>query len=92
MDIIIAILYLLSFGAFSLNKWGKTNIAERPLLYTKSNVITFLNINASICLVLAVALLVFNWKLFIGTFLLGLVVGPLLIAPLVSFILAHIFR
>lgn len=92
MDIIIAALYLLSFGIFSLNRWGKTHVMERPLLYTKPNVIAILNINAFICLVLAVALLVVNWKLFIGTFLLGLVVGPLLISPLVSLILAHIFR
>ncbi len=89
MDYLLGILFLLSFGGFTLNKWGKFNVTERPTLFNRPSVISILNINAFVCLLLGLVLLFVNWKLLILAFVLGLIIGPAFIAPIITHLLSY---
>jgi hypothetical protein len=89
--ILISILYLFSITGFTLLRYNKAGIGEKPLAYKSTIIGGVLILNALIWIAFTIFLIFYNWKLLLFLIFLGVLLGRLIIEPIIEFLLSLIY-
>lgn len=82
---LLSLLYLLLWGFASIHgRVSKLGLGEKPLMYTSVFIQGILNISFILFIISTIALLIFNWKLTILLFIIGIVTCRIIFDPLVE--------
>jgi len=81
----ISLFYLLLWGFVSIHgRVGKAGIGERPTMYESVFIQGILTLFLILFLISTIALLIFNWKLTILLFIIGMLTSRIIFDPLVE--------
>ncbi|MEZ5358049.1 MAG: hypothetical protein R3F48_04400 [Candidatus Zixiibacteriota bacterium] len=89
LDVLLSIVFLTLLGFAIINgRNSRLGIAEKPLIYNSVVVQFLLNICFILFLLFTIFLVFYNWKLLAILILIGLIVEPFLIIPLIEKLMA----
>lgn len=82
---LLSFLYLLLWGFVSIHgRVSKLGLGEKPLMYTSVFIQGILNISSILFVISTIIFLIFNWKLTILLFVIGMVTSRFIFDPLVE--------